>query len=151
MSTSFLSPPLFFSVLGFNLGPGYAMWSPLHLLPSVCLIALSTDVYSICPKLYNTLSKPTLKIFVISRWWWCTPWIPALRNQRLWISWVWGRPDLQSEFQYNQNYTKKQNQNKEKCTMCHLFIYLSCTLLCDHYQPPSTFKLLLSFGILSLS
>ena len=39
--------------------------------------------------------------------WWRTPLIPALRSQRQANFWVQGQPDLQSEFQNSQGYTKK--------------------------------------------
>jgi hypothetical protein len=56
------------------------------------------------------------------------PLIPALRRQRQVDFWVWGKPGLQSEFQYSQGYTekpclKKQNktkQNKTKKEFVHL-------------------------------
>lgn len=58
-------------------------------LTSICLIALSTDVYSICPRLYNKLSKPTLKIFVITgagemaQWWRVTDYSPSTHARQL--------------------------------------------------------------------
>jgi hypothetical protein len=51
--------------------------------------------------------------------WWRTPLIPALGRQRQEDFWVWGQPDLQSEFQDSQGYTEKpclEKQNKIKQT-----------------------------------
>jgi hypothetical protein len=53
---------------------------------------------------------------LLSRAWWLTPLIPALRRQRQADFWVWGQPGLQSEFQDSQGYTEKpclEKQNKQ--------------------------------------
>jgi hypothetical protein len=42
------------------------------------------------------------------------PLIPALRRQRQADFWVWGQPDLQSEFQDSQDYTEKPCLGKKE-------------------------------------
>jgi hypothetical protein len=41
-------------------------------------------------------------------WCWCTPLIQALERQKQeCLLWVWGQPDVQSEFKGSQDYTEK--------------------------------------------
>jgi hypothetical protein len=56
---------------------------------------------------YRPISRMSHKRWVLSRAWWHTPLIPALRRQRQADFWVQGQPVLQSEFQDSQGYTKK--------------------------------------------
>ena len=57
----------------------------------------------------NTFFK---KLFM-TRQWWHTPLIPALRRQRQVDLWVRGQPSLQSEFQDSQGYTEKPHLRKK--------------------------------------
>jgi hypothetical protein len=55
------------------------------------------------------------KLRTTARWaWWRMPLIPALGRQRQADFWVWGQPDLQSEFQDSQGYTEKPCLKKKK-------------------------------------
>ena len=69
------------------------------------------------------LDLGTLKTWILGRWWWCTPLIPAQKQAGLRVQ---GKTSLQSEFQDSQGYTEKpclqKNQRNEKDLILRLEI-----------------------------
>jgi hypothetical protein len=62
----------------------------------------------------HTHTQKLAQIINLSRVWWRTPLVPALRRQRQADFWVQSQPGLQSEFQDSQGYTEKPCLEKPK-------------------------------------
>jgi hypothetical protein len=66
------------------------------------------------PQTANMESPLPLTLHLPARQWWPMPLMPALGRQRQADFWVWGQPDLQSDFQDSQSYTEKRCHKKTK-------------------------------------